>query len=47
MQKPAESLFGVLRIAIWETEIQVKPKECSGEEKASGAYKGKRHEAVL
>lgn len=40
MKKPEnkKSLFGFLRIAIRETQIQVKPKDCSGEKKESGAY---------
>lgn len=37
------ALFGgVLRIAILETQFWVKPKECAGEEKESGAPKAKR-----
>ena len=35
-----------LGIAIWEILVQVKPKECSREEKESGAYKGKSHKVV-
>ena len=42
-----KALFGVLATAVQETEIQVIPKEYSGEEKESGTYKGKSHEAVL
>ena len=44
MQEAANKMvyLGVLRIAIWETQIQVTLKECSREEKESGAYKGKK-----
>jgi len=34
-------LLGILRIAIWETEIWVKPKECSGKRKSQGLRKAK------
>ena len=37
-----KSLFAVLRIAIQETQIQVKPKECSENKEESGAYKDKK-----
>ena len=36
--KEQRALFRVLGIGIWETQIWVKPKKCSGEEKGSGAY---------
>ena len=44
MQEAAnkKSLFGVLSMAIWETQIQVTPNECSKEEKKSGAHKDKK-----
>jgi len=40
------ALFWIWGIAIWETQSWVKPKECSKEEKESGAYKGRNHEIV-
>ena len=36
-----KSLFGVLRLAIQETQIQVTPKECSGKKKSQGLIKQK------
>lgn len=36
-----KSLFGILRIAVWETQTWVILREGSWEEKESGAYKGK------
>ena len=39
--KEQRVLLGVLEIAVWETQTCSKPKECSGEEKESRAYKGK------
>ena len=39
--KEQRALFGVLRIAIWEGKIWIKPKKCSTEEKESGANKYK------
>ena len=44
MQEAADkkSLFGVLRITVGETQIWVTLKECSWEEKESGAYKDKK-----
>lgn len=45
--KNKELYWGILRITIRETQIQVKPEDQFGEEKESGAQKGKSHEAVL
>ena len=38
--------LGVLRIAIWETQIQVKPKECSKEVRESRLIKTKSNKVV-
>lgn len=40
------ALSGVLRIAIRETQTQVKPEECFREEKESGGRKDKSHKVV-
>lgn len=45
MQKDANKkrvYLGVLKIAIRETQVQITPKECSEEEKESGAYKDRK-----
>lgn len=44
--KSEKSLFGILGIAVWETQIWVTLKECSQEEKESELTKPKSHKVA-
>lgn len=44
--KSEKSLFGILGIAVWETQIWVTLKECSQEEKESELIKPKSHKVA-